>query len=335
MTSQSFGDPTERALRDVLSDLRPMGPAPAVLRDRVMRIPAERRPAGRLHVMRSPVSVAGRLAVLAAAAVLAIAVLGTLASRPTAQGPGASAVPSAPAQTFDPAIEGIGIVTSVETTLQALPWLVAVAAGVVLGGIALRSGRRGRFAALAVAIVLVAGALGLSSVPGFEMGGAWGGIQGLDVQAEAPRGSNGPGVYYVTAESGGHFVVAFTVRNPGPLAIRLGGLVEDLNPPPLAPRWTALWLYTDDVGGVPAPDAASPFQPVEVAPGGSVVLYAVGRASPCALGPTFALADVANVGLAGRGNPRLAYSVFGLSGLSEIQLPVVIAEPHRPNCPAG
>jgi hypothetical protein len=180
----------------------------------------------------------------------------------------------------------------------------------------------------------MAGAFGLSSVPGFEFGSEWVAIQGLDVQAEAPRGSNGPGVYYVTAEPGGHFVVAFTVQNPGPLPIRLGGLVETLTPTTQAPRWTALW-YTEYPGGIPGPLAASPFQPVEVAPGGSVVLYAVGRASPCAVGSAFALADAANVGLAGRDNPRLAYSVLGLSGISEIQLPFVVAAPTRPNCPSG
>ncbi|MDQ2966276.1 MAG: hypothetical protein M3R57_10555 [Chloroflexota bacterium] len=333
MNKQSVGDPTERALREVLAEQRPTGGAPAELRDRVMRIPAEGRPGGRLEPLRASASVAGHLAILAAAAVLAVAVLATLASRPTGQGPGVS--PSVPAQHFDPSIDGLGIVSTVETTLTALPWLVAVAAGLILGGIALRSGRQGRVVALASWIVLVAGALWVSSIRGFEFGSAGGGVQGFDVQASAPRGSNGPGVLYITAEPGGHFVLAFQVHNPGPLPIRLNGIVEDAIPDLLAPRWTALWLYTDDPGGVPAPDAASAFHPIEVPPNGYVALYAVGRASRCAFGPTFTLPDLDTVNLRSRGNPRLAYSVIGLSGATEIVLPVVVAEPAQPNCPSG
>lgn len=333
MNTETLGERGDRALRAVLADQRPAGAAPAELRDRVLRIPAESRPGGRLEPFRAPASAAGRLAVLAAAAVLTIAVVATLASRPMVPGPGTSPPPGGTAQAFDPSIEGMGIATAVVDTLSLVPWIVGVLGGVVLGGLAIRSERRGRIGVLGLAIVVMAGALWLSSVRGFEMGYGWGPSSGLDVRADAPPGSNGPDVLYVTAEPGGHFVVTLVVRNPGPLPIRVGGLVEDLAEGVLAPRWTALWLYTDAAGGIPGREAASPFSPVEVAPDGYVVLYAVGQASRCAFGPSFALADLENVGLVSRDNPRLAYSVLGLSAASEIELPFVIAEPYQPNCP--
>ncbi len=326
----------ERALRGMLEGRRPLDGAPAELHERIARIPEEVGPRGAHRSFLPVARLAGGVAGLAAAAVIALIVVGAFASRPVVPDVGSSAAPDASAATFDPAVEGPGIVMlsdespSPPDTLAFVPWAVATIGGVVLGIVALTGGRLRRLAAVAGVVVLAAGANGLSSHPGFEMGYAWGPQMGLDVQADAPPASDGPDVLYVTAEPGGPIVFTFVVRNPGPLPIRLLGVVERQGPSPGFPRWTAVWLHEDASGGLPGVEEATPFRPVDVPPDGYVALYMVGRAGACAFGPSFRLED--DGAYASTRQVRVAYAVFGLSSVGDVELPVTLAQPQSEEC---
>jgi hypothetical protein len=148
---------------------------------------------------------------------------------------------------------------------------------------------------------------------------------GLDVRAE-------PGVWYVTAEPGGPVVLAFDVGNPGPLPIRLLGVVERQDPEGSFLRWTAVWLHEDADGGMPAVEEAAPFRPLEVPPDGHVVLYLVGRAGACAFGPSFRLEDADTGTFVTSRHVRIAYAVLGLSSVGEVELPVTLAQPQSEEC---
>ncbi|MDQ3492706.1 MAG: hypothetical protein M3452_05545, partial [Chloroflexota bacterium] len=174
------------------------------------------------------------------------------------------------------------------------------------------------------------GAGGLSNHPGFEMGSSWGPHLGLDVRAEAPPASDGADVWYVTAEPDGPVVLAFDVRNPGPLPIRLLGVVEGQEPSRGFVRWTAVWLYENEDGGFPGVEEATPFRPIEVPPDGRVLLYVVGRAADCAFGPSFRVDD--RHAYASSRHVRVAYDVLGLSSVGQVELPLTLAQPYSEEC---
>jgi hypothetical protein len=331
---QSF----EGALRGMLEERRPGNGAPAELRDRVARIPEEVRPGAAHGSIRPMASIAGSLAGLAAAAAIALLVFGALGSRPVVPDVGSAPAPDAQVATFDPAIEGPGIVTPSDEyprpaeSLSSVPWVVAAIGGVVFGALALTGGRSRRLAALAGVVALAIGANGLSSHPGFETGSAWGPRTGLGVQAGALPASGGVDVWYVTAEPDGPIVFAFNVRNPGPLPIRLLGVVQDEYRSSSFPSWTAVWLYENEDGGLPAVEEATPFRPVDVPPDGHVALYVVGRAGACAFGPSFRLEDAEEMTYASSRRLLVAYAVLGLSSVGEVELPVALAQPQNEEC---
>lgn len=328
----------EGSLRGMLGERRPENGAPAELHERVARIPEEVGLRAGRGSSRLVARIAGGMAGLAAAAAIVLLVVGALTSRPVVPEVGSAPAPGAPVATFDPAIEGPGIVrpsneySPPPDSLVSVPWVVAAIGGVVLGAVALTGGRLRRLAALAGVLILAVGANGLSSHPGFETGSAWGPRTGLDVQVEALSASGGVDVWYVTAEPDGPIVFAFDVRNPGPLPIQLLGVVQDEFPTSSFPSWTAVWLHEDANGGLPAVEDATPFRPVEVPPDGHVALYVVGRAGACAFGPSFRLEDVSDHASASSRQMQVAYAVLGLSSVGEVELPVALAQPLSEEC---
>jgi hypothetical protein len=125
------------------------------------------------------------------------------------------------------------------------------------------------------------------------------------------------------------------VVNPGPLPIRYLGVREPHEPFVHVYHWSAAWQIDDSHGGSPGAEESTPFHPLDVAPGEFLTLYLVGRASDCVYGPGFRLENAADFGFIS-GNPiEVAYSVGGLTAMSTIELPVVIAEPVLGDCPPG
>lgn len=336
--SSTPGRSLEGALRGMLAARRPVDGAPAALRGRILAIPEQIRPRATHGSLRPVARIAGGVAALAAAAAIALLMVGALASRPVVPDVGSSPAADAPVATFDPAIEGPGIVTRSDEysppaeSLAFVPWAIAGVGGVLLVVVALTGGRVRRLAALAGVVVLAIGANALSSHPGFEMGNSGGPMMGLDVRAEPPPAGEGPGVWYVTADPGGLVVFAFDVRNPGPLPIRLLGVVERPDPGPSFPTWTAVWLHEDPGGGLVPVEQAMPFRPLEVPPDGHVVLYLVGRAGACAFGPSFRSEDADGGTFASSRHVRIEYAVLGLSSVGEVELPVTLAQPLREGC---
>ena len=325
----------ERQLRAVLSEARPSSGASDDLRRRVFAI-ADAPPRSRLgrFVLTAGWAAAGSVA--AAAAVFVLWFLGTRGTAPI-DVPGAGA--SAPPSTFEPTRTGLGILTTVVPTLQLVPAMVTLSAIAVAIWLVVRyrsrrrrSGLMGAVAAVAVAL----GAVAFSQHPGFEWrGGSYAAALGLSVQADPAPGSGGVTTFYETAEPRGPYAVLVTLTNPGPLPIRLEGLVQPAPDGYIGPRWVALWLATGPDGspGAGALTDARPFEPVEVAANGTVDLYLVGRAGSCAFGPTFSL-GTSDVGgyVGGDRQIELAYSVFGLDRGGVFTLPFAVIEPVPNNC---
>ncbi len=332
------GQSFEGALRGMLEARRPLDGAPAELREQILLIPEQVRADGAHRSLRPTARILGAAAGLAAAAAIAFLMVGALAIRPVAPDVGGSPPPDVPLATFDPAIEGPGIVTPPDDypppseSLTVVPWAIAGVGGVLLAVVALTGGRVRRIAAVAGVAVLATAAHALSSHPGFEMGNSIGPRMGLDVRVEPPPAGEGPDVWYLTAEPGGPVVLAFDVRNPGPLPIRLLGVVQGKGPVSSFPRWTAVWLHEDANGGMPGEEEAMPFRPLEVPPDGHVVLYLVGRAGSCAFGPSFRLDDAGTGAFASSRHVRIAYAVLGLSSVGEVELPVTLAQPQSEEC---
>jgi hypothetical protein len=319
----------EVRLRSTLVELRPPHGAPHLLRARVAVIPETQARTW----WRTPARVFARAVALAA---LVAVVIALSALRPTL-GPVAPGGPgAAPPAAFDPMIEGPGILRYEVRTLVLVPLVAALGVALVGGRWALR--RRGQALVIRVAIVAVlAGAIASPALqPGFEMGSAYGPMVGYDLHADPPPGADYPTVWYETAEPGGPLALVLTVRNPGPLPIRLDGLVETQTAAtPLIQRWTALWLGTDrNTIGNPL-DELVPFTPTTVEPQQELQVYLVGRAGLCAFGPGYTLASPLT-GHSSRGRTiEFAYSVLGLGSTAPFELPMSLVEPYRENCPAS
>jgi hypothetical protein len=327
MTEQASA--MELRLRQTLFDLRPPDGAPDALRSRVAAIPDT---AARAWWRMPARALAGAIAVAAVVAV----VVGVVALRPTPLPVTPGGTGTAPPATFDPMIEGPGILLSSVRTLLLVP--IVLAAVVAVLGLRWALRRRGQALAIRVAIVAVlAGGIGsLALQPGFEMGSSWGPMLGYDVQVEPPPGADYPTVWYETAEPGGPLVLVVTVRNPGPLPIRLDGLVEKQTAAtPLIQRWTALWLGTDPNSMGNRFDQLVSFTPTVVEPQQELQVYLVGRAGLCAFGPGYTLASPV-MGHTSRGRElEFAYSVLGLGSSAPFELPMSLVEPYRENCPAA
>lgn len=325
----------ERRLATALEGLRPADGAPPTLRGTVVRI-AESR-----HLRwfeRKPAAVPSVLAAFTvAAALLLAAVIGPLHATIDVGGGG-----EAPqAVLFDPRAEGPGLMYGVWPTLLILPGIVAIVA--VAGAIrhVLRArwigGWAGALRLLVLGAIAIA-ATGLGLHPGFQWGGVIGSVMGYGIQVQPPPGSlDDVEVWYENVPPGDPLVLVVSITNPGPLPIRIEGIVEDPNARDMViSRWVGMTVWTDpsvlpDLGKIPA------FAPVTVEPNDQVYAYLAAKAGACSFGPGFTLntTDPDLGGYSNRGRIiNFAYSVFGLEGIAPFELPVTLVEPMRNRCPA-
>jgi hypothetical protein len=335
MTTPTSDEPVERALRGLLAERRPADGAPDRLRQRVERLPELVGTAPRFGSIRSLGGVLAAAASLAVAALLVALLLSGRGVQPAVHGVGA--VPS-PGTTFDPTIDGPGIVDYVAPTLPYGALAIGVISTVLAVVFLIRFRRRRRIVDVVGGVVLtIAGvsAIALSFHPGFVFGDQWGPRLGYGVQVTAAPGSDGPDTWYDTAAPGQPIEIEFTIRNPGPLPIRLLGVVQD----PYAKqmviyRWSALWLGGDPYDGRTEIGDPQPFEPVDVQPNGYLRVYLVGKVGKCAYGPSFSLANTSDVGgFASRGRQiHFAFSVLGLASGGDVTLPVALAEPTVNGC---
>ena len=337
MTPTVLDGELEAGLAVALRTLRPVDGAPAGLRSRVEMIPERlaSEPFLRRIVRGWPAAaaVAGLVAV-AAIALLFVGLRPGLLDQATTGAQPPTRIP------FDPTVEGPGLILSsnVPRTLLVVPGAVVLVA-LALAAVQLyrRRGIRGWLDILGLGLlgVVVAGAIGLATHPGFEWrGGSIAPVLGYGVQAEPPRGGDGVLVYYETANPGEPVIVLVTISNPGPLPIRLEGIVEEAGRAETAlPRWTAM-TTSKDPGTVPnSLSDLDAFQPKIVEPNEFLDVYLVSKAGPCAFGPSFTLAQSADLAMIVRDREiSFGYSVLGLSSAAPYELPVNLAEPTRVNC---
>lgn len=332
MGAQPGGRPFDTWLSEQLRDLRPSEGAPETLRLRVDGVPGR---LGHYHQLRRLVD--GQSGMLAVAGLTAAAALAAFAFalRPglVLPGPGGNAPPP----TFDPTVEGPGLLYDVIPTLTIVPGIVALVA-LVGAWIVRRRGIGGRLAGLPFAgLATVAFAAMLVALhPGFTWrDGMYGPILGYSISAEPPEGSDGPSVFYEAANPGDPLIFAVTITNPGPLPIRLEGIVEDLMAlQEINTRWTAMTTRVDVTADPSRLDLLQAFRPVVVGPGQQLDVYLVAKAGRCTYGPGFTL-DAPRVGgyVSRSREIKLAYSVFGLASYAPFELPVVLVEPTREDCP--
>jgi hypothetical protein len=304
---------------------RDPGPAPLGLRDRVARVP-ERAPVTSLLarlVSRAGVPALG----LAAAILLLLLTLPLFLAPSPGPGPGASI---APTTTFDPTIEGPGMVTGWISTEFVVSLLLI--AGVVIVALAFR--RFGRRGLVAIALVVVAG----TGVAGTLMTGIGPGsltsTRGLGVTfVPPPAGSRAKDVAYITAAPGEPFWVLVSLRNEGPLPIRFVGLrdpfgLDRFDAEVIHVGIVAVWRDTAERGGSNGEASAVPLTPIDLGPGDEVILYVVGRASACAYGPTYDPAIGSTVGYRGLSEIDLVYTVFGMPRSTPLEWPYDMLEPN-------
>jgi hypothetical protein len=336
MTSTIANGQLEARLAAGLAALRPAGGAPAALRDRVEMIPQGLAPEPLLRrFMRgSPAAVA--VAGLVGIAAIALLVVGL---RPGLLEPALNGAQPPTRVPFDPTVEGPGLLFDVQRTLLMVPGtVVLVALALAALQVYRHRGIRGWLDVLRLGMlaIVVAGAIGLAMHPGFEYrGGSLAPVLGYGVQADPPRGGDGAPVFYETVTPGDPLVLLVTITNPGPLPIRLDGIVEDPSRASTAlPRWTAM-TTNKDPSTIPNSLAdLDAFQPKTVEPNGYLDVYLVSKPGPCVFGPSFSLAQSADLAMIIRDRIVLfGYSVLGLSSTAPYELPVNLAEPTRMNCP--
>jgi hypothetical protein len=333
----SLVDPIEERLRAALEDLRPADGAPNLLRARVAEVPGRVGSTGVLALIRGLLVTPSTAAVLIASA--AIVVL-AIAFR-QAVAPAIPDVGGAPAPTFDPTLEGPGLIAS-----GGMPTLVLAEAlsAIVLASSAIwallrarSSGRRWLHILAGVTTIACAVAIvWLCSVQGIGVGGfnGYGPVSGFS-RAEPPTQDGGSAdglrTLYLDTRPREPFVFFFVVVNTGPIPVEFDGIVEDPDAASvIEPRWTELALGTDpNAFGQPIEQLA-PFRPVTLAPGEYLPLYVTGKSSACAAGPN-ALSPGRSYAIRGP-NIQLAYSVFGMTGTSVYAGPLQIAEPLVDGC---
>lgn len=315
----------EGAIEAALTRLDP-GPAPATLRERVAHVTETGR-------MRSPLRVRlSRLALpalgTAAAVFILVLTLPLLQPIRTGPGPGGS---FAPATSFDPSLQGPGLVSRLTLQAEALVGIGLLIAGGLVLVVAPRGPRRA-VVALVVAAALLAGSVAILQT--HAVTGSYASSGGIGTRDVGTANPYSPLVVDVTAAEGQPFSFAFSVRNEGPLPVRLDGVVVDpavQGDSVLFPTWRAVWRGSLSDGVIGGPVA--PFAPVGLASGDEVLLWLVATASRCAAGPSF---DPATEQLAAVGLPpiQVSYSVLGFPRTATIRLPFDVLQPYRNGCPA-
>jgi hypothetical protein len=336
MTSTASDTQLEARLAAALSALRPVDGASASLRGQVEMIPDRHayEPLLRRFLRGSPAAFA--VAGLVGIAAIALLVVGL---RPGLLEPALNGARPPTRVPFDPTVEGPGLLFDVQQTLLIVPGtVVLVALGLAALQLYRHRGIRGWLDVLRLGVlaIVVAGAIGLAMHPGFEyQGGSLAPVLGYGVQADPPRGGDGAPVFYETVNPGDPLVLLVTITNPGPLPIRLDGLVEDPGRASTAlPRWTAMTTSKDPYTIPNSLADLDAFQPKTVEPNGYLDVYLVSKTGPCVVGPSFSLAQSADLAMIIRDRKVLfGYSVLGLSSTAPYELPVNLAEPTRLNCP--
>jgi hypothetical protein len=304
-----------------------LGPAaatsvPISLRLRIAAIP-EARPERRRSGWKA--LGAGLASVGSIAAILVLAL--TLAS--SLPGPAAEVGNASPAG--PEGLEGTGILDRVAPLLPWIPPATGLGLAVALLAFARRRGRSVPVALLA-ALGLAGLGIALAAHPPLGISG-WGPQEGLVVEARPDTASPGPAVLAIVARPGERFGLRLLLRNPGPLPMRILGVVQPASEGAVLPRWTGAGVL---VGAPPGSmlgwEEASPFEPFELPPEGLREIFLVGRASSCATGPLFGAEEWATATRFIAPQIRIAYSVLGLS--TEVAIDdVVISQPIRTPCP--
>ena len=318
-------------LRGAMRGLSPEERAPDALALRILSIPDQPSRPGLFARIRD--GQPGALLAAGFAAAVAVLLLST-AFRLQPAGPGAI---DSPGTTFDPTIVGPGIVTSTFPSLAIARWALAGAA--LVFALVQLFGRRP-----ASRMAMILGGLGLLVAylvspllrldPGLQNGGFDALPLGFGIDApEGPFDSRD--LWYETADPGQPTTIVITLRNAGPLPVRFDGIVGDLGEVFLAAQpWRAVWLGTlGDDGSVAGIERASLFEPTTIEPGNELQVFLVGRAGPCAYGSTFQLGDDSQTGALQISRiVEVAYSVFGLSSSTQLELRMDLAEPLRADC---
>ncbi len=272
----------ERELREVFGDRKPDS-APYGLRGRVGRIPDEvgLSVAGRAHLARV-------IPLLAAAAAVGVLVtignglLAGLGGPRTVSGLGASV---APLVSFDPHLVGPGVAA---TPAGDPGWLVVV--GLILLAVAgLTTKGWWRVLPVAGAGILAAYALVASLLP-VSIGDRGFG-QGIATTMAEESPASDEVIVFEHAAAGEPFSVHLFLYPDSPVPITLEGIVVpffDEQTPVGYPLWQAVWLdeaRNSGSGGADGP--GRPFEPVVMDDGTGAVIWLVGRAGMCAMGPAF------------------------------------------------
>jgi hypothetical protein len=331
----------ETELRGILLTERPTEGASAVLRARVADIPA------RVRIDHPVIALLRRAAVPlsavgAASAAVVLASIGLTRAPVTGLPPGGGGV--SPGVTFDPALEGFGLVTSIVPTLLVVQWVIAglaVAVAVRLAFGADRHARRTRLVASALVICAIAVApttkIPLLDGLGLQPGAVRGVLAGYGLDRPPERPFDEFDRYYQTASPGEPTIIMFSIRNAGPVPLRLEGVVVHPDHAALAQaRWTAVWLQTTVTSerAIAPLGETTPFEPTTIAPGDELHVFLVGRAGPCAYGPGFTLeseADISGYSMLGP-TVEVAYSFAGMVGTTIIDMDQGFVEPHRNGC---
>jgi hypothetical protein len=261
----------ERDLRAMLAGRDP-GPAPASLAIAVHDRFAESRRLPRPTMAGRAVGGAALLASIAAVLVLTLIV----ARPPTSVGPGAQPSPSL-AGTYTIGA-GDGVVTGDWYPVAQIAVALVVLA--VLLRLYVTTAARWRRAASVIG-VLVLGFVSYT-IPTSDAIGFVDGVDGVDPGRATPDNQSG---LYVNVTGDQPFTLSLTVTNTSKLPLDVEGLVE---PRPSVPGEIELPRF---VGMAVIPDVSvdlttapvTPFQPVTLAPGGSVSLAIRGMAGSCAI----------------------------------------------------
>lgn len=327
----------ERALRGTLAGRDP-GTAPARLREGLLRDPApgtaavEGEPvAGRVRGARvaSGIGVGVGPAALALAAVVALAVgLATVTTSAPGDGHG-GAPPTAP-----PGTEGDIPWPGVTLGAGGFPWWLVIAglgiaaiAGLLLAARRPRvSTRWARAAALLVGASLVAGYQLLVTWTPLEYGPVSGlGPEVLRVVEPDPA-SDGVPVNYYPWSAGGHIHVVVSVRNAGPVPIRILGIGDE--------RSDALWRLTGlELRRNMTTLDTIPFVPTELEPGAMIEGRAEATFSTCEPGSTMRAGPgedgVMQLTLV---SMPVRYEVLGLARQASISLPYAMVAEATGSC---
>jgi len=255
------------------------------------------------------------LGLAAALAILAVALSG-LRGLPFDVSPGASIAPNA---TFDPTLEGPGIV---DAPSPAGHWFFVFVA-VLLSGFALavlRGWRKlipGAVATVALAYGVVAGVL-----PVDVRTSGW--ATGIAVTSpDMPPGSSEVLLYELARPGGPFSFGVFLAPASGPFPVTIDGVVaQDLI---AAPRIIAAWWDEQVEGGAVGP--GRPFEPL-VIPVRGQTLWLIGQASSCALG----VAPSDEIGMTGLATVKLRISYLGWPREVELADLPQLWEPYEPGC---